>query len=83
MKLARAYARGILHFFGGIRRSTLLRLPRGVGFHSEALVSTVGSTPRGKPSFGRSTLGIHPRPHGRGILRRRITELREAPKGRA
>ena len=27
MKPPRAYARGIIHFFGGIRRSTLLRSP--------------------------------------------------------
>jgi len=59
MKLPRACARGILHFFGGIRRSTLLR----------------------SPTFGQSTLGIHPRPHGRGILRRRITERREPAQG--
>ncbi len=60
MKPPRAYARGILHFFGAIRRSTLLRLPCGVGSHSEALVSTVVSTPRGEPSFGGSPLRIHP-----------------------
>ncbi len=32
MKPPRVYTRGILPFFGGIRRSTLLRLPRGVRF---------------------------------------------------
>ena len=48
----RAYARGILNFFGGIRRSTLLR----------------------SPSFGGSTLCIHPRPDGRGLMRRRINQ---------
>ncbi len=52
MKSLPPYGGGILHFFGGIRRSTLFRLPRGVGSHSEALVSTVGSTPRGEPSSG-------------------------------
>jgi len=36
MKPPRAYARGIPYFFSGFRRSTLLRLPRGVASHSEA-----------------------------------------------
>ncbi len=45
----RVYTGDILPFFGEIRRSTLLRLPRGVGTHSEALVLTVVSTPRGSP----------------------------------
>jgi len=49
MKPPRVYPRGILPFFGGFRRSTLLRLLRGVGFHSEAVVSTAGSTPRVSP----------------------------------
>ena len=62
MKPPRAYARDILHFFGEIRRSTLLRLPRGVGSHLEALVSTVENTPRGEPCFGGSAARIHPRP---------------------
>ncbi len=48
----RVYTGDILPFFGEIRRSTLLRLPRGVGTHSEALVSTVVSTPRGKRNGG-------------------------------
>ncbi|MFQ5916472.1 MAG: hypothetical protein ACE5I0_01525 [Candidatus Binatia bacterium] len=72
MKHPPPYGGGILHLFGGIRRSTLLRLPCGVGSHSEALVSTVVSTPRGEPSFGGSTFRIHPRPNSRGLLRRRI-----------
>jgi len=81
MKPPRVYTRSILHFFGGIRRSTLLRLPRGVGTHSEALVSTVGSTPRGEPSFGGSDMGIHPRVHARGLLRRRIIRQLELLTG--
>ncbi|MFQ5917088.1 MAG: hypothetical protein ACE5I0_04670 [Candidatus Binatia bacterium] len=74
MKPPLPYGGGILDFYGGIRRSTLLRLPRGVGSHSEALVSTVVSTPRGEPSFGGSTIRIHSRPNSRGLLRRRIKE---------
>ncbi len=72
MKPPRAYARGILHFFGAIRRSTLLAYSAEAAASAgkagrsalwsrvslEALVSTVVSAPRGEPSFGRSPLAF-------------------------
>ncbi|MFQ5918377.1 MAG: hypothetical protein ACE5I0_11255, partial [Candidatus Binatia bacterium] len=45
------------------------------GSHSEALVSTVVSTPRGEQSFGGSSLRIYPWTYVHGLLRRRIKIL--------
>ncbi len=77
MKPPRAYARGILaysaevasatkagHFFGGIRRSTLL------AYSAEAAASAAKAGR--SPSFGGSAVRIHPRLYSRGLLRRRI-----------
>ncbi len=64
MKPPRAYARGILHFFGPIRRSTLL------AYSAEAAASAAKAGR--SPSFGGSPLRIHPWAYAHGLLRRRI-----------
>ncbi|MCZ6562652.1 MAG: hypothetical protein O6948_07005 [Deltaproteobacteria bacterium] len=60
MKPPRAYAGGILYLFGAIRRSTLL------GYSAEAAAKAGRA-----PSFGGSTLRIHPWTYAHGLLRRR------------
>ncbi|MCH7913023.1 MAG: hypothetical protein IH856_08305 [Deltaproteobacteria bacterium] len=64
MKPPRAYARGILHFFGAIRRSTLL------AYSAEAAASAAKAGR--SPSFGGSSLHIHPWIYVHDLLRRRI-----------
>ena len=64
MKPPRAYARGILHFFGAIRRSTLL------AYSAEAAASAAKAGR--SPSFGGSPLRIHSWSYAHGLLRRRI-----------
>ena len=66
MKPPRAHARGILHFFGGIRRSTRL------AYSAEAAASAAKA---GRQGYCGSNLRIHPRAYTRGLLRRRIKFL--------
>ncbi len=61
MKPPRVYTRGILPFFGGIRRSTLL------AYSAEAAAKAGRSS-----SFGGSDRRIHPWAYAHGLLRRRM-----------
>ncbi len=60
MKPPRAYARGILHFFGGIRRSTLLRSSSFGGSALRIAHSAVAAATAAKAG--------HPRAYARGLL---------------
>ncbi len=64
MKPPRDNTHGILHFFGGIRRSTLL----AYSAEAAAPAAKAGHS----SSFKGSAMRIHPRAYGRGLLRRRI-----------
>ena len=67
MKPPPPYGGGILHFFSGIPRSTLL------AYSAEAAASAAKAGR--STSLGGSAFRIHPRTNSRGLLRRRIKNI--------